>query len=480
MTFILSSRTRCLPAASAGAALQAHPAPRVPYGVGALTLRAVPQSVASPLRAPARQVMRAEDRLWLTRPGPQVVHWFAQLADGARPQELEDCIRAHLHALPHFSQSMGRTERGMPCWQPVTDFCVGRHVRAVAVAGGEEALARALEALSTEPLPAAGPPWEAVLLQQPNQGTLLVLRTHHAMGDGRSLVEAMLTLHDDPAPAQAALGKLPTGRKYLGSDRGAVADGAQAVHDTFSTMTHLLVGPPEQGNPLKGASTQPPMQVHTWLGPWPVHEVKAAAHVFGGTVNDLLMTAIAGGLRRYLQAHHMPLDTADLHAVQIIAMPRHVGQQGGNAVSAVSTPIPVLSDSVAQRFAAVRATMQQVKQSWVPELMRAAQRLALWLPPWLQRALYDKSAAQNTIIVSNVQGTELPLRIAGHAVTDMRWFGPRFGNVGVQFSALSYAGQLTVGLATDPGVIQDAAALKAAVAAAYAEILAAARLPRAG
>lgn len=439
-----------------------------------------PLRAPKPLQAPVKEVMRAEDKLWLTRPGAQVVHWMVHTADRIQLAELAAHIEARRQGLPHFDQRIGQTKRGAPCWERVQNWQARDHLRQVEVSADPGALGRAIECLSLEPLPAGKAPWEGVLLQVAGQGSCLVFRTHHAMGDGRSLVELMLLLHDEPAEAQAAKECLTPARKYRGTAQGPLVDGARAIHDTFSTMTHLLVGPPECSPELKGCTTA--QQRHAWLGPWSLSAAKAAAHAFGGTLNDLLLTAVAGGVRRYLEQRGEPPEFADLHALQVMAMPRKPGQRGGNAVTAVSTPLPVQSATLDARFEAVRHIMKGVKESWKPEMMRNAQRLALVLPPPLQQKLYERSANQHSVILSNVQGSAAPLRIAGHSVTDMRWFGPAFGNVALQISALSYAGQFNVGVATDGKVIKDAPALEKAIAAAFVEMMevAATRRPAGG
>ena len=114
-------------------------------------------------------------------------------------------------------------------------------------------------------------------------------------------------------------------------------------------------------------------------------EFRHVKSVLGGTVNDVVLAVIAGGLGRYLRALGLPTEGLELRAMCPVSM-RPTDQRGalGNQVSALTAPLFVGIEDPVERFKAEKGAMEALKEARAAESLHGFTRFADWVPPAMQ------------------------------------------------------------------------------------------------
>lgn len=216
------------------------------------------------------------------------------------------------------------------------------------------------------------------------------------------------------------------------------------------------------------------MKRAAWSEPIPLERVRALGRATGGTINDVLMAAVAGALRRYLAGRGDRLDGVALRAVVPVNLrAAREAPTLGNKFGLVFLRLPVGEADPLARAAATRDSMDAIKRS--PEavvvfgLLRAFGRTTTALLVTAVTVLARRASA----VVTNVPGPRGRLRFAGSTIDGVMFWVPQSGRLGLGVSVLSYAGEVRVGVATDERLVPDPGALVALFHAALDELLAA-------
>ncbi|WP_223642447.1 WS/DGAT domain-containing protein [Corallococcus sp. EGB] len=269
----------------------------------------------------------------------------------------------------------------------------------------------------------------------------------------------------------------PGGSRWLRFARGARAAlhrGAELVREPIlagdlvregakgaAALGKLLVLPPDPRTSLRG-----PLGVRklaAWSEPIPLERVKAVGRTLGGTVNDVLLTAVTGALRRYLAAHDALLE--DVHAlvpVNLRPLDAPVPRELGNRFGVVFLRLPVHLAEPRRRLREVARRMEHLKRSPEAVLTSGTLELLSHAPAALERALVDVMGTKASLVASNVPGPRQPVSLAGSRLAGLTFWVPQAGHVGLGISLFSYAGQVTVGVASDASRVPDPGALVAA------------------
>ena len=177
-------------------------------------------------------------------------------------------------------------------------------------------------------------------------------------------------------------------------------------------------------------------------------KVKDVAHAHGATVNDLLLAAVTGGLRALLLARGVPTDGLTLYASVPVALRAGADTAAlGNQVGLMIVPLPVGEPDPVQR-------LQHITQA-TTERKRRPERLASLRPVGsltILRALNRYSRHQRIVdlFVTNVPGPKRPLYLLGARLVEAFPVVQVAGNVPLSVAVLSYAGQLNIGIQSDP------------------------------
>jgi WS/DGAT/MGAT family acyltransferase len=206
----------------------------------------------------------------------------------------------------------------------------------------------------------------------------------------------------------------------------------------------------------------------------PLAEVKAVRSALGGTINDLVLAILSGGLARYMARHGSDPDGRELQAMCPVSV-RRQDQSGamGNLVSMVVAPLYVGIADGTERLSAERAAMAELKRrdqaAGIYELIAST----TWWPAPLWRLvwkLWPRQYFPFHITSTNVPGPRQPLFLGEHELLHWYPFGVQWTNNGLFLCTLSYREYLTLGPVADPEVVPDVWDFAADLRAAYDEL----------
>src|SRR3954449_6352564 len=294
--------------------------------------------------------------------------------DGAPPPygEFVESISERLHMVPRYRQKLAFVpfQQGRPRWVDDPTFNISYHVRATALPppGGEEQLRALAGRLLSQRLDRDKPLWEVWLVQglEGNRFALLS-KTHHSLVDGVSGADLMTVLFDidrEPAPppepeqkwqprpvpnnsqllAEALLERSTQPAEIVRTMRATFRGPRQFLRNTVEAaggVTALARGTlrPAPASPYNGPIG--PHRRFTWVRVR-LSDVKAIKNSLGGTVNDVVLATVAGGLRRHLHARGAPTEDLTLRAMVPVSVRSDLEQGAlGNRVAAMMAPLPV-------------------------------------------------------------------------------------------------------------------------------------------
>jgi WS/DGAT/MGAT family acyltransferase len=418
-----------------------------------------------------------------------------------RLAEVRAHIESRLHLLPHVRQRIAPVPFGLarPEWVDDTTFDIADHVTAVSLWAphDEQALRELVAELHMRPLDPLMAMWHLCFVTGlEGDRVALVQRTSHALADGVSgvdLATVLLDLERDTATAEAPPwvpeAPTPPGRAFTEAlrDQAAVslrlagaALGAvrhpQAIARQGRLLRRVAAGMGHDGVLAPSTSLNRPVGARRrllWVRRH-LDEVRAAGAAAGATVNDVVLTAVAGGVRELLLARGEGLP-ADLTLKVLVPVSlRQQGERGalGNRVGGMFLPLPVGIGDPHERLAAVAAVERELKERHEAEasdlLLAAADLLP---PPALEplAGLLDRQPFVN-LIVTNVPGPSVPLYTMGAELLEAFPMVPLAGNLTLGVAVLSYRNALTLGVTADTRTCPDAEVFVAGMEHAFAEL----------
>jgi diacylglycerol O-acyltransferase len=432
--------------------------------------------------------------------------------DGPAPgyDELVGQILSRLHLVPRYRQRLAFVplHQGRPVWVDDPHFNVAFHVRHTALPspGGEDQLRRLCGRVFSQALDRSRPLWEIWLVEGLAEDRFALLsKTHHALVDGVSGVDIATVLFDaspDPLPVAPPESEwiprpLPTGAQLLAE---ALLERATVPTEIVRGLRATLRGPrhvaARLGRALGGVgavarlatASAPDSSLNVRIGPhrrftWvrgDLAEFKAVKNALGGTVNDVVLAAVAGALGRYLRVHGETTNDTVLRAMVPVSVRADVERGAlGNRVAAMWAPLPIgLTDPV-ERLLTISRDMDGIKESGQAVGAQVLTELAGFAPPTIMAQASRLQARQRmfNLVVTNVPGPQLPLYLLGRQLEAMFPMVPLAANQALGIAIMSYNGQLNFGLNADYDALPDLEALADALRASIEELVAAAGHP---
>ena len=248
------------------------------------------------------------------------------------------------------------------------------------------------------------------------------------------------------------------------------ADDHRSVNDMTSAGKLLL------GGTSRTVWTGRPGDVKAvaWSPPIPVDPIKAVARKRRATLNDVLIGALAGALQAYLAGRGDQVDEV-LWMVPVNLRPfsEELPEDLGNHFALVMLDMPITGATPDERIADLRHRMRRIKNSDEPVLTFGLQRTISMSPARMATALTNFFANKAVGVLTNVPGPTRPLMFDGVPVRQVIGFAPCSGDQPLTATIFTYAGTVTVGFASDAGLVPDPQTLVSLVLAQLDEMIAA-------
>jgi WS/DGAT/MGAT family acyltransferase len=384
---------------------------------------------------------------------------------------LRASIAGRLPRAPGLSMRLGEID-GEPWWVPDPQVDITAQVVEAPAAGAiHEAGFRALVAgIFAQHLDRSRPLWRIdVIPRLAGGGSALTWRIHHALADGMTAMRmASAVLWDEEAGAAPRTARSRTRRR---SPRAA----RPAAHQRLATLLAAAreVPQPWLRSPFDGHIDGRRTVAFTATRLDELHRVAAAAD--GATVNDAVLTVVAGGLRRWIEAHHGHLGAVRVKvpvSLHTPAPPGSADAQPGNRDSFFCLDLPLGSADPLERLAVIRhATLIRKQEHDAQHLDAVMQRLAR--TPRLSRFAEDVLSHPRSfaLYVSNVPGPRRPVRVLGVPVRALYSLAEIGEHHALRVAVVSLAGSLNVGLVADPTLLADVDHLAAGIQAEAAALI---------
>ena len=444
---------------------------------------------------PSAHRMSSADAAWLhmDRPTNLMVitsaMWFDEPLDWDAVREI---VAARLvERFPTFRRRLKESRAPMraPSWEDDPNFDLDVHLHRLALRppGDVGALQELVGDLMAQPLDRSRALWDWYLIDGYGEGSAIVARMHHCIADGVALARVLLSLTDsgpdaqiEPEEPEAAGGGGVGG--VLGDVLGAPARvtaagfglGKAAAHEAIEVVRHpseltdiaaaaqddiraigkSLLSGPDAKTALKGDLAIG--ERVAWSQPMPLEDVKAVGHATGTTVNDVLVTAIAGALRSYLAARDSLVD--EMHAFvpfNLRPLDQPLPRRLGNRFGLVLLAVPVGIENARRRLQVVHDRMAEIKRSPEGAVGYGLLEALGTTPSEVEQRLLDFFSAAGSAVITNVPGPAERVYFAGTPVRGVLVWAPAAGSVAMSFSIFSYAGEVTVGVMSDRNLVPE-------------------------
>ena len=402
--------------------------------------------------------------------------------------------RLHQRVVP----ALGRL--APPEWRDGPDFDLDYHVRTIALPapGSMRQLLDLAAVLANDPFDRTRPLWEFIVVEGLEGGrAAMIQKLHHAITDGEGGVrmsEQFIDLsrdatepiapHRDP-PEQIDLSLVETTVETLTHNLrrglGVARRGIDGVSSTVRHPSRLSALATDGTEMARSAMRQLLVTDHAHSPLWtqrslkrhlevlrvPFDDARTAAKALGGSLNDLFVTAAAGGAGAVHRAAGLPVDELR------ISMPvstRRDGSAGGNAFTPTRVLIPVAIEDPIERFAAVRDRLAPIKGERALGVVDGFAGFANLLPTSVMVRVARQQVETVDFAISNVRGAPFPLFIAGARIEANYPVGPT-GGTAWNLTLMSYDGMLDMGLNADLGAVADPGALRDAIELEFEALL---------
>ena len=379
-------------------------------------------------------------------------------------------------------------------WENDPTFNLNAHLHRLALPspGDKTTLQDMVSDLMSTPLDFSKPLWQIHLIENYGEGCALMCRLHHCIADGMALVFVLLSLTDmlpdippptgngstveteteeSDAVSAAVNALVQQGAKVVGSvwqtTSKVASEGLEALvnpahamelalkgTDTALAAGRLFLRSPDPKTLFKGELGV--AKRAAWSNPLSLRDVKAIKNVTGSTVNDVLVSAMTGALRRYMLNREAKVDGLNFRAAVPVNLrtPEEMGKLG-NKFGIVFLSLPVGIADPLERLNEVRKRMLELKHSKEAPVALGILSAMGMSPQELQGTLVRLFGSKTTAVMTNVPGPPMPLYLAGQKIEELMFWVPQSGRVSLGISIISYANKVHMGIATDAGLVPD-------------------------
>jgi WS/DGAT/MGAT family acyltransferase len=329
------------------------------------------------------------------------------------------------------------------------------------------------------------------LIENVEGGCAIFARLHHCIGDGIALIKVLLgmtgatpdeslqLLHLPPKQRRPAPNPLTQLRSRadgaIKTTRWAAQGLANETLQTLENPSHplsllrsagivsaastailakLLILPPDRESVFKGDLGA--IKRVIWSQPIALDRVKAICKANGATINDVLVAAVAGGLRRYmLEVGDDPAGGDITAMVPVNLRPEREDTQLGNRFALVYLSLPVSLADAYDRLTMTKRHMDVLKSSPEPFLVYQILGVIGTLPGDVAKQVTAWFATKASAVLTNVPGPRQEIYFAGKKLNNLLFWVPQSGNIGLGISIISYNNKVTLGIMVDEQLVRD-------------------------
>lgn len=497
------TRTRSHPSPHSAPAADAD-ASLAPLGVPGAARKAAKQVQESMRRAATGMLglsgerMSKVDTAWLRMDSASnlmLINGVWTVTPGISLAALTERVQQRMLQYPRFHQRVVEDAAGAT-WVEDPHFDISAHVVSATLTPrrgqtAQAALQERVGQLAMQPLDPRRPLWQFQLIENfvgddGQIGSALLMRIHHCIADGIALISVTMSLVDggatpppcqrkEPANAEdwitdtllkpftdltvkalgmagdsaaASLHLLLEPEKALQQGLAGSLDAARLARQLLGDAAALLLMPDDSPTRLKGVPGT--AKRVAWCPPLPLDEVKAIGRALNCSVNDVLLSCVAGAIGGYLRSHGDDTDGQEIRAmIPVNLRSMEEAWKLGNHFGLVPLVLPIGLTNPVERVYEVRRRMAALKGSTQPLLAYALLAVAGMLVKPGQDALLNMFGRKTTAVVTNVPGPSEPLSLCGSRLAQCMFWVPQSGNVGLGVSILSYGGGVQFGVITD-------------------------------
>jgi WS/DGAT/MGAT family acyltransferase len=430
---------------------------------------------------------------------------------GIDTDRIRRLVESKLPLIPRYRQRLARVPlENHPVWVDDEHFNMEYHVRHYSLPqpGTFDQLRSLVGLIMSQQLDRSKPLWEFNIVEGLEGDRFAVIsKVHHCMIDGIAGVDLMAVLLnvapsgeiEDPAPFVAR--PEPSGSELLvretarrtGRALGAIKSVRQLAEDAGSLARDGVnraraVGYSLASGWLTTASDTP---LNGTLGPnrnfatlrTPLAEVKEIKNRVGGSVNDVLLATVAGGVRRFLEERRdYDVEDVDFRAMAPVSV-RGEDQRGslGNQVAMWLVNLPIDEADPLERLEAVRKATEHLKETNQALGAATLVRMSAGAPTTLvsMASRLATGVRPFNLTVTNVPGPQFPLYLLESQMLESYALVPLWQGHGVGVALFSYAGFVHWGFNADYDIVNDVDVFAETMAEAFAELLKAAKATKA-
>jgi diacylglycerol O-acyltransferase len=423
--------------------------------------------------------------LHLERSGAHMHVASTSVFEGTAPThaEFRDHIASRLHLVPRFRQKLRFVpfDQGRPVWVDDPHLNLDYHVRQTALPapGSDEQLRNLASRIFSQQLDRSKPLWELWLVEGLTGDRFAIIgKSHHALVDGVSGVDITTVLFDlDPKPAGAPekappwlARPEPTDVQLLGEAWKERLTSPKEIYRGFRAALRgprqVLGGVRDTSKIVTAGVAAPNSVFNVEIGPHrrfqivqtDLPDLKRVKNAHGGTVNDVILSIVAGGIGKYLRARGHDTEGLELRAMVPVSV-RAAEEHGalGNRISAMMAPLPVWCEDPVERLHVVSGEMGDLKTSGQAVGAEILTKLTDFAPSTIASQAARLQPAQRffNLVVTNVPGPQFPLYVLGRKMESIFPMVPLARRQALCVGIMSYNGQVNFGLIGDYDAMAD-------------------------
>jgi diacylglycerol O-acyltransferase len=456
-----------------------------------------------------RRRMRGNDAMFLyfeRKEMPLHIGCVAVL-DGPFDEESEEVLAARLPEIPRYRQRVMFSPYNIthPSWEFDPDFDISNHIRRVRLdpPGTDRQLSDLAGQVFTPVMDRNKPLWDLTIVDglEHNRSALIV-RVHHSIVDGVSGI-GLAGIMFDPTRQPRAVEPQPFNPPPLPDERellveglaGLWADAAERLIGTQLTLMRLAMAftgndyktslqallatipdliKPTERLPFNGPCSG--VRGHCWTST-PFGEARAIRSAVGGTINDVVLTAVAGAISRYVVAHNEPLRGRFVRLmVPVNLRTEDPNGRVGNEISMLPLSIPLDIEDPVERMKVIAMRTAAMKTARIADIIQLIGIWLGWTPPTLQHSLAALPFMPQgpvrivNMVCTNVPGPMIPLYANGRELLTYYPHVPCGSEVGISIAISSYNHNLYYGVTYDAQAAPDGELFRDFVAESYEEL----------